>query len=587
MVGSGAVIDGRRGGRGGVGRLGRVGVLSVSLVMVVSLLTGCDTGSLMLSGQVSASPSGTNLGGVPVAVFSNDSETQVASATTNLFGRFQLHESSVPAGTYRVRIGGQWWPSAATWADATPVTVSAASPGITNMVLAQQGSLFGRIVDAVPGAPVAGVYVAAQASDGSLVGTAVTNSNGEFQFGLLAPGTYTVIFNTVGGPNVVNVGGSTATVFTPGPGDDLDLGTIDLTTGLQVTTAPPADPSARISVSDNHSCAIRADHTVACWGDVAYAGTFEDPIIQASDVAVDVAGISDAIAVAAGSYFTCVLRAGGTVVCWGGNVWGLGDGTLDPVEIPGITDATAIAADQDHACALRSDGTIKCWGYGYFGQLGDGTNASSDVPVDVVGISDATAISAGALNTCALRANGAVVCWGDNFTGQLGDGTNNDSFVPVEVTGIDDAIAITSGRMHACAVRATGTVACWGSNDSGQLGDGTNTDSNVPVDVSGIGDATSVAGGGFRHSCAARSNGMVACWGGDQVGQLGDGTYTDSNVPVAVVGIGNATAIAASTTHSCALRSDETVVCWGSGGYGQLGDGTSTDSNVPVQVLGF
>ena len=77
---------------------------------------------------------------------------------------------------------------------------------------------------------------------------------------------------------------------------------------------------------------------------------------------------------------------------------------------------------------------------------------------------------------------------------------------------------------------------------------------------------------------------ILSYGGGVQFGVITD---TDSNVPVAVVGIGNATAIAASTTHSCALRSDETVVCWGSGGYGQLGDGTSTDSNVPVQVLGF
>jgi hypothetical protein len=131
-----------------------------------------------------------------------------------------------------------------------------------------------------------------------------------------------------------------------------------------------------------------------------------------------------------------------------------------------------------------------------------------------------------------------------------------------------------------------GTVWAWGYNGDGELGNGTNTDSNVPVPVSGLSGITAIAGGGY-HSLALKNDWTVWAWGYNEYGQLGNGTNTDSNVPVPVSGLSGITAIAGGEYHSLALKNDWTVWTWGWNGYGQLGNGTNTDSNVPVQVSGL
>jgi alpha-tubulin suppressor-like RCC1 family protein len=207
----------------------------------------------------------------------------------------------------------------------------------------------------------------------------------------------------------------------------------------------------------------------------------------------------------------------------------------------------------------------------------------------------AVAISVGGDHTCVLLSDSTTRCWGSNNSGQLGDGTNTDSNVPVAVTGLTGAMAI-SGRQfflcfdscifggHTCVILSNGTAKCWGYNDYGQLGDGTRTDSNVPVAVTGLTGAV-VISAGRTHTCAMLSDGTAWCWGS---GLLGDGTNTRySNVPVAVTGLTAAVAISAGRYHTCALLSDATARCWGSNGSGQLGDGTEVDSNVPVAVTGL
>jgi alpha-tubulin suppressor-like RCC1 family protein len=72
--------------------------------------------------------------------------------------------------------------------------------------------------------------------------------------------------------------------------------------------------------------------------------------------------------------------------------------------------------------------------------------------------------------------------------------------------------SIAAGTNHTCAVTTSGAARCWGSNMSGQLGNGTNTDSNVPVDVVGVSGATQIAAGGV-HTCALVAGGAVKCWG--------------------------------------------------------------------------
>jgi len=92
-----------------------------------------------------------------------------------------------------------------------------------------------------------------------------------------------------------------------------------------------------------------------------------------------------------------------------------------------------------------------------------------------------------------------------------------------------------------CASLRLGGVDCWGSNALGDLGDGTTTDSDVPVAVLGRGGTGTlsgvkgIVGDGNLSYCGVLSSGRVDCWGYDAFGDLGDGTTTDSDVPVSVV----------------------------------------------------
>ena len=114
---------------------------------------------------------------------------------------------------------------------------------------------------------------------------------------------------------------------------------------------------------------------------------------------------------------------------------------------------------------------------------------------------------------------------------------------------------ISAGGGHSCGITPGGAVKCWGSNGHGQLGNATNTNSNVPVQVSGITSGATAVGAGSGHSCAVVTGGAVKCWGDNFSGQLGNGTFTTSNVPVTVSGItSGATTISAGSVHSCADR---------------------------------
>lgn len=227
------------------------------------------------------------------------------------------------------------------------------------------------------------------------------------------------------------------------------------------------------------------------------------------------------------------------------------------------------------------------------------------MPTGVAGITDATAVTAGGEHSCALHEGGTISCWGNNWHGQLGNGQGgtddagfaeieNDFYspLPVGVLGITDATAITTGRIHTCALHRTGAVSCWGDTGQGQLGNGQSGyiyTSAVPIEVVGVVDATAVATGG-EHSCALHRGGTVSCWGNNGVGQLGNGQSGEdakSSVPVQVEGITDAKAITAGAKYSCALHEDRSISCWGVSRYVQLGNGTENSSSVPVEVEGI
>jgi alpha-tubulin suppressor-like RCC1 family protein len=325
----------------------------------------------------------------------------------------------------------------------------------------------------------------------------------------------------------------------------------------------------------------------------------------------------DCTAVAGGDQHSLALRVDGTVLAWGLNGQGrLGDGTIinstlpvrvrDPSGSGFLSEVSAIAEGWNFSVALRADGTVWAWGGNFQGELGNGTGASSRLPVQVKDglgfLSSVVSISAGGYTTLALKSDGTVWAWGDNAFGQLGNGTNVDSNLAVQVmdTGgsgvLAGVTAVSSGATFSLALKVDGTVWAWGHNPNGELGNGTFTASNLPVQVrvstgvflSGI---SGIAAGAW-HSLALASDATVWAWGLNDFGQAGTGDPAPSRLTYArqvkdSSGTGllsEVASIAAGAQHSMARTEDRRVWSWGVNVQGQLGNGTTVESSLPVQV---
>jgi len=222
---------------------------------------------------------------------------------------------------------------------------------------------------------------------------------------------------------------------------------------------------------------------------------------------------------------------------------------------------------------------------------------------DLTPTKPAFAIQDGAVaNGLSNTVSGSVSAWGFNREGELGNGTNTTTYpqgldTPGPVSGLTGVTAIAGGQLHSLALQSDGTVWAWGYNGNGQLGNGTQTDNNTPVQVlgpGGVGYLTGVTalavGGSNLHSLVVKSDGTVWAWGLDNEGELGNGTTFTSFTPVQVLGPGGVgyltgvTALAVGFELSLALQSDGTVWAWGYNGNGELGNGTFTFTDNPTPV---
>jgi alpha-tubulin suppressor-like RCC1 family protein len=89
---------------------------------------------------------------------------------------------------------------------------------------------------------------------------------------------------------------------------------------------------------------------------------------------------------------------------------------------------------------------------------------------------------------------------------------------------------------------------------------------------------------GIVHSCGLSTDGIAYCWGGNAIGQLGDGTTTDRLTATRVATNVRFVSISSGGNHTCALTSAGVVYCWGANTYGQLGDGTVQNRLMPTAV---
>lgn len=249
----------------------------------------------------------------------------------------------------------------------------------------------------------------------------------------------------------------------------------------------------------------------------------------------------------------------------------------------------AKAAGWDHGCVVTDTGGLKCWGWNIVGQVGVPTYPQFSFPPAEVFTSGIRGVSIGLVHTCAVTTAGGVKCWGANYYGNLGIGNNTDTFVPTDVVGLSSGVvSVSTAEDVTCALMTSGGVKCWGANYVGQLGNGTFSASNVPVDVIGLGGPAIGVTTSDQSACALLATGGVKCWGWGA--QLGDGIGAHSNVPVDVVGLTSGVAQLSKSGFrgACAVTTGGGVKCWGYGYDGQLGDGTfSFYSLVPVDVVGL
>ncbi len=303
-----------------------------------------------------------------------------------------------------------------------------------------------------------------------------------------------------------------------------------------------------------------------------------------------------------------------------------------------------ISASNSTSYALTKNGEVWAWGAGQFGALGNGTApAVSKAPVRVDfprGVTITSLPTPMPYDTgMAIDSHGHVWGWGPNvyrslciakanlerperlpFThvtlasgagghalylagghlyscgwsakGELGDGVTNDSSWPVHVVGLphEAVISLVSSWEDSGALMADGSFFDWGYNAADQLGDGSTTNSDVPVRVALPSKVREVSMGGSSalngQTVAILADGSIWTWGSDHYGQLGDGHVSLGSGPIKVsvpAGVAFALVDSGGATEY-GIDGQGAVWSWGENNVGELGTNHYGPSDVPTQT---
>jgi alpha-tubulin suppressor-like RCC1 family protein len=285
------------------------------------------------------------------------------------------------------------------------------------------------------------------------------------------------------------------------------------------------------------------------------------------------------------------LLADGRVFAWGYNYYGeLGNNsTTDsttPVQVSGLTNAIAIAAGGYHSLAVLADGTVRCWGdNSQGGQSGAGASGgiySLPTPPAGTGVTNAIGVAAGIFHSLVLNGDGTMWAWGLNDGSQLGNGTGStcyctnhpctgqDSFTsPTRVQNMTNAAAIAAGWNQSLAVGKDGSLWVWGYNPGGELGTGLlNDEYPAPIQLQNLSNMVSVAGS-INNSLATDAQGNVYVWGFD-------GFTNQPLIPTRIDNLPPIKAVAQGSYHGLGIAPEGSVYVWGDNHYWQFGDDTYT-----------
>ncbi len=239
------------------------------------------------------------------------------------------------------------------------------------------------------------------------------------------------------------------------------------------TDAPPLKDVVRVEAGGSHACALHKSGEVTCWGDTELTGSGVDHSKKEWEQRqalekepTKVKGLVDAVDIAVSSTHSCVIRKNKQIACWGSNWSGeLGDGSnenqIAPVAVKLIDDAANIAVGYHHTCAQRASGKVVCWGENRAGQLGSAAVRAKGM-VEVQGISNAISIAGSDDVSCAQLASGGASCWGSASRGRLGNGQVSDFTTPQKVNGLSGTKSLTLGERFSCSINEKKQLVCWG-----------------------------------------------------------------------------------------------------------------------------
>jgi len=292
-----------------------------------------------------------------------------------------------------------------------------------------------------------------------------------------------------------------------------------------------------ISSGTAHSCALRRDGSILCWG------RNKENQCKAPEILFD--------QISSGGIHTCGVHDNGSISCWGENEYG-------QTTVPDIHDFIYVSAGFNHTCALTRNGSIECWGK-------NDDNGQATPPNGHF-----IALNSGGYHTCAIRNDQSISCWGKN---------NHDQETPPDS---EDFIQLALGNEHTCGLHENGTVECWGKNNLGQT---------IPPEIQ---EFVSIRGYS-EHTCGIREDGSAECWGNNAYGeavipdghsflQLDTGHMftcgikenrsifcwgSSQSAKLIAPEIERFVTVATGTEHACLLRTDGSVACWGTNYFGE------------------
>lgn len=269
-----------------------------------------------------------------------------------------------------------------------------------------------------------------------------------------------------------------------------------------------------LSAGQQMICGLTDEERTWCWGAIGSDGPRSEPWAVAGGPAFDV--------VSTGTALRCGLDQSRKAWCWGN--WN-GSGTnITPVQVSGTLTFAAIDVST-HACGVTTGGDAYCWGGYWIAPPGTDFNAPTLVPGGVKFVTISTADA----RDCGLTAAGQAYCWGDNHYGEFGNGMYDPEMIhtPVPAAGTLRFSSISVGGMKTCGLTLAGKAYCWSADPNHA---GFSTPRAVPggltftsIDVSSYG----------VHACGTTADGSMYCWGGNDFGQLGNGSTQNPPGPVA------------------------------------------------------